>query len=147
VPNKTIYVRDEDLPVWDAAAAAAGEGNLSLFVVDALRRRQSEPEPDEMQRIVLTLLEIDDQFGDYERQVAFWGRWLIEPSDSRFGVAFTRKGQLLLFDPDGGEYWVFATVDALAADIAKKLRFDPPPELIETLRTRVAAAQVEELDI
>lgn len=150
MPNKTIYVRDEDLPVWDAAAAKAGEGNMSLYVVDALRRRQSEPEPEEMQRIVLTLLDLDDHFGDWERQVAFWGRWLIHPTETSVGVALTRKGQYVLYDPDGEEHWVCATLDALDAEIdnsadaslrAKK------SELIETVRTRKATSQVEELDI
>ena len=46
MPNKTIYVADADLPVFEKAQELAGE-NLSATIVQALRRFVREHEPDE----------------------------------------------------------------------------------------------------
>ena len=40
MPNKTLYVPDDELPLWDAARRVAKRHNVSLYrvVADALRQ-------------------------------------------------------------------------------------------------------------
>ena len=100
MPNKTVYVREEDVPVWDNAAALAGEGNLSSYVTESLRQRMAEPsEPEEFERIEVGFLTFTD-YGDLHKRKAFQGRWLIhieEPTDQEWGIALTKRGNFVFY--------------------------------------------------
>jgi hypothetical protein len=41
MPQKTLYVRDADLPIWEAAQKAMGQKSMSTFVIEALREKLS----------------------------------------------------------------------------------------------------------
>ncbi|MFC4374015.1 EXLDI protein [Nocardia halotolerans] len=97
MPNKTIYVSDDDLPVFQRAQELVG-GNLSSTVVSALRRLIELAEGREagLEEVVL-------QVGrDGVRQVRFQGALLGEWHEAgdkqalRQQVYRTRKGKLLL---------------------------------------------------
>src|SRR5262249_35148350 len=55
MPNKTIYVADADLPLYERAQALAG-GNLSAAIATALKRYVSEP-GEERGEMVVTVTE------------------------------------------------------------------------------------------
>src|SRR5690349_13309717 len=55
MPNKTIYVADADLPLYEKAQALAG-GNLSAAIASALKRYVSEA-GEESGEIVVTVTE------------------------------------------------------------------------------------------
>jgi hypothetical protein len=76
--NKTLYLRDEDGPVWERARQLAGE-KLSPVVVEALKKfvAEKEAEVKGMQRIVVTYRDSAD--GNIPKAKAFVGRWIIPP--------------------------------------------------------------------
>jgi hypothetical protein len=43
MPKKTLYVKDADLPIWEAAEKILGEKSMSTFVVEALRAKLNNP--------------------------------------------------------------------------------------------------------
>lgn len=43
MPKKTLYVKETDLPIWDAAEKILGEKSMSTFVVEALREKLNNP--------------------------------------------------------------------------------------------------------
>jgi hypothetical protein len=119
-PNKTLYIRDEDVPIWERAeqsAAAAGR-SVSQFVTASLRQFLppvgSGHDGFEEIRIkvgerVPPLPDHPSSPADYSRTEAFTGRWLVAPGEeacSRFtlqttgycyGVALTRRGQIAVW--------------------------------------------------
>ena len=140
VPNKTVYVRDEDVPVGEAAAASAGEGNLSSYVTESLRQRLAQRVPsDELARIVVELDEYND-YGEYVRRMAFYGRWLVhvsDPDEEEWGVAVTRKGKFVFYSHAQG---LFEVLDNLE-DVRGRVAEDAYEVAISALNI------VEELDI
>lgn len=137
MPNKTLYVKEDDVHIWDTAALAAGEGNLSSYVTEALRQRIVKPEPsEEFKRIVVGLMHGDD-FGDFEKKKAFVGRWLIEPDNDEAGIALTQKGQFVFYSFVDTEFEVFPNL----SDLRDKVDRD----LYEAAEARLHP--VEELDI
>ena len=73
--NKTVYVKDEDGPIWDKARELSGD-KLSSFIMDTLRAFVSEHEhkAQGFQRIVLRFYE-----DNLPRAKAFIGRWIFPP--------------------------------------------------------------------
>jgi hypothetical protein len=149
-PNKTLYVRTEDIPVWDhaeQAAAAAGQ-SVSQLVTASLRNYLPTvgPRADAMEDIrvkvgdrVPPLQDHPSSPADYSRTEAFAGRWLVAPGEEArsrltlqttgncYAVALTRRGQIAVwrYHPSAlraAALDVFATVqDAdLPADIRDK---------------------------
>ncbi len=100
MPNRTIYVREDDTQIWEAASNAAGEGNLSNYVTEALRERLGAPKlSDGIERIEVDV-SFDNHYGEVSKRKAFYGRWLVhveEPEDQEWGVAITRKGAFVFY--------------------------------------------------
>ena len=75
--NKTIYLKDEDAPLWDRARELSGE-KLSQVIVEGLKRFVSEHESRAkgFERIVV---EYNDSLDNgLPKAKAFNGRWIID---------------------------------------------------------------------
>ena len=119
-PNKTLYVRDEDGPVWDRAeyVAELNRQSVSQLVAAALRSylpTVHTPE-DAMEDIrvrvgerVEPLHDVPSSAASYRETEAFTGRWLVPPGEEAtsratqqttgycYGVALTRRGQIAVY--------------------------------------------------
>jgi hypothetical protein len=78
--NKTLYLKDEEVTVWDRARELADD-KLSPVIVAALRKFVAEQEAQIklMERIVIRYN--DKATDDRPTAKAFYGRWLIRPED------------------------------------------------------------------
>jgi len=73
--NKTIYLRDEDVPIWERARELSGD-KLSPVILAALKQfvTGKETEAKGFERIVL---EFDDAENHHVRKrIAFYGKWI-----------------------------------------------------------------------
>jgi len=158
--NKTIYVRDEDVTVWDHAKELAGE-KLAPVIIDGLKKFVIAREAEDslakgFERIEVGFNDADDH--NIPRRKAFIGRWIFPPTaptnatcqdneqvDS-CAVALTPKGAAVFYSwtADREGMWGF--------------RFDVFPSLEEAARhnrldwaarqtIRKIGVPVEELDI
>lgn len=107
--NKTIYIRDEDTPIWDRAKELAGE-KLAPVIVDGLRKFIADREAKDAEQKGYERIELefaDAEFGGLLRRKAFHGRWIFSPAapdkipDENilyFGaVAVTPKGSVVVY--------------------------------------------------
>lgn len=110
--NKTLYLKDEDGPVWDKARELAGD-KLSPVIVEGLKKFIAEKEGTAraLERIVISYR--DSSNGDIPKAKGFYGAWIIPPktpakvimhdsslneSYSRyFCVAVTVKGGIVFY--------------------------------------------------
>jgi hypothetical protein len=158
--NKTIYIRDEDTPLWDRAKELAGE-KLAPVIVDGLRKYVAQREAEEaaargFERIVLSYQDADDNL--IPKKKAFTGKWIIpttKPFDlhdedgsetDRYAVAITAKNAAVIYHwTEDGEHFfgkhfrVFPSLKDAAAD--KHVRW-AAIKAIETI-----GVPVDELDI
>jgi hypothetical protein len=154
--NKTIYVRDEDEPIWDKARELAGD-KLSPVIMDGLKRYviQKEAETKDFKRIEVRFEDADDNY--IPKAKAFYGTWIIPPDNPfeeteedgtkrKFMVALTARGRAVFCSWTGGvgmkhnaRFVVFGALHEAAAD---PWHNDVARRAIETL-----GLQVEELDI
>jgi EXLDI family protein len=116
MPNRTIYVADADLPIFERAQQLAG-GNLSATIAAALRRFV---EREEARRAGFE--EIKVKVGKVARVYKrFWGRLLLRgnmhrPDDCKqviYQVYQTPKGKLAVYvrefpDWEAWQYWTRA---------------------------------------
>lgn len=119
-PNKTLYIRDEDVQIWQRAEEAAERTrqSVSQLVSGALRHYLPtiHTPDDEMESIrvkvgarVTPSPGVITSPADYGRTEEFTGRWLVPPGEgsrSRFtqqttgycyAVALTRRGQIAVY--------------------------------------------------
>jgi len=109
-PSRTLYVRDEDVPLWDEAekAAKTTSRSVSTLVADALRSHlkgiPNELDP-QFERIVLLNGTV---------QQGFVGRWLTEEqgtdedgydAGARWVVAQTKGGKFAVHVAHVNEAW------------------------------------------
>ena len=105
--NKTLYIRDEDLPVWDRARELAGD-KLSPVIVEALKRFVVEKEAQSrgFERIVVEYSDSLDH--GLPKAKAFFGRWIIDrkkplesydnsSAEEVFSIAETAKTGVVVF--------------------------------------------------
>lgn len=132
--NKTIYLRDEEGPIWERARELAGD-KLSPVIVAALKRFivEKEAEAKGFERIEVSYYDIDD-FG-IPKKKAFHGKWIFSPTkpvttfdDERteyhYAVAQTSKGAVVVYswasDAESSQYAerfrVYGSLGAAAAD-------------------------------
>jgi hypothetical protein len=106
--NKTIYLRDEEGPIWERARELAGD-KLSPVIVAALKRfiAEEESKPRGFERIVLEYNDSDDL--NLPKRKAFYGQWVFPKSEplrfehpehdevQYFCIALTAKGAAVFF--------------------------------------------------
>ena len=116
-PNKTLYIRDDDLGTWDRAesyAKATGQ-SVSTLVAAALGRYLPPEGAKE---------EICVEVGEPPVRTVFTGRWLVRPEpgltgtadtrfygDAYFGVAITGRGRFAVYVAYAGGKWPSRLVD------------------------------------
>jgi hypothetical protein len=99
LPNKTIYVRDADLPLWEKAQKELGESMSSIFT-DYLRERLElkarRPKPkketlDMVQAMDLLLVEINARYDfDIERHPS-WSPVILDVNSDNIGFKLHQK--------------------------------------------------------
>jgi hypothetical protein len=108
--NKTIYIRDEDIAVWDRARELAGD-KLAPVIIDGLKRFILEKEREEVlakgyERIAVSFNDAD-QHG-IPKVKAFLGKWIFPPEDPiqstgnnglmcAYTIAITAKGAAVIY--------------------------------------------------
>jgi len=106
--NKTLYLKDEDGPIWDRARELSND-KVSQIVVSALKNFISEKEAESAgyERIIVEYDDLND--GNRPKRKAFYGRWLIPPEESfrsnqfvghYFAVGVTAKGGVVFCEHD-----------------------------------------------
>jgi hypothetical protein len=81
--NKTLYIRDEDTPVWDRARELAGD-KLSPIIVAGLKRFIAEKEAEEAESKGFGRIEVSYNDADHHRipkRKAFTGKWIYTPDE------------------------------------------------------------------
>lgn len=172
MPNKTIYVSDSDVPVYQRAQELAG-GNLSSAITTALRR-YVDVEEGRLEGFTEITVRVGPK-GD--RKKRFTGRLLGEWGNSTnsrmemYRVYGTRTGKLVLHvnkspewagrDSDGnpagwrswfglGNYnWTFSSGESTLEvfDSVEQMREKIPPQLYDMVVAAVTEPTVEDLDI
>jgi EXLDI family protein len=168
VPNKTIYVSDGDLPLYDRAQKLAG-GNLSAAITKALRR-YVDMEDGRREGFDQITVRVGPKAG---RKVRFTGvllgTWgnnttavnVYRSRSGKFVVHTQRTADWVSRDADGkpggwrswlglGEYsWLGTTGDSTleVVDTVDELRDKLPDELFELVAAVARQPAVEDLDI
>jgi len=110
-PNKTLYIRDVDVAIWERAEKAADRARqpISQLVTGLLRNHleQLETADDEI------TVDMRDKDGR-EWTEAFRGQWLIKPNDDNrfgsdagacYGIAQTAKGKIAVYQYHVNDGW------------------------------------------
>lgn len=127
-PNKTLYIREVDVPIWERAEKAAEKARqpISQLVTGLLRHHveQLDTADDEI------TVDMRDKDG-HEWTEAFRGRWLIEPDDDNrfggdagacYGIAQTAKGNIAVYAYHVNDKWqprllAYPDLDEAQADL------------------------------
>jgi hypothetical protein len=132
--NKTVYLRDDEVPLWERARELSGD-KLSPVIVSALKRFVAEREaaPRGYERILLEFNDAHEH--NLPKRKAFFGRWIISPQKPLMlvdeggterdvhTVAETAKGAVVVTkyteDNEGGrsgtKLWIYGSfMDAAA---------------------------------
>jgi hypothetical protein len=167
MPNKTLYIRDDAVKVWEAAEKRASKSGVSLSaliteLLETYNSKQAEREKfmkSEFERIEF---EAEDKHGTI-RKKAFTGRWVIDPSDEfeteysnhngmnyqagfQYAAAVTQKGQILIATAKRGEphfdsFNVYASVEEAEQG-------NVPPDVLSPVAAELGDEEyVEELNI
>lgn len=155
--NKTVYLRDDEVTVWEKARELAAD-KLSPIIVAALRRFIAEKEAfgKGFERIEVKFDDSEDH--NLPKVKAFYGRWIFDKRDPLklefkngpalgvFAVAETAKGNVVVFtyNEDKGKTWghkfcIYQGFEAAAKDIYVNLA------IRQAMEKR--GVPVEELDI
>jgi hypothetical protein len=124
MPNKTLYVKDADLPIWEQAEKLGVNGVSSLVTMLLKTYVDQHPVPDELGMMTITVecrhLLTSEGLQDSANAVkkSFVGRWLIPPEEqltktysstetTRFvpcfyAVAQTKKGAIAVYEGESG---------------------------------------------
>jgi len=132
--NKRVYLRDDEVPIWERARELAGD-KLSPVIVSALKSfvAQKESEPKGFERIEVRFADSDDH--DIPKAKAFYGKWIFPPTKPvithnedcdethRYAVALTAKGGVVVYcwfeDSEAiwrGRFLVYPSLEAAATD-------------------------------
>ncbi len=156
MPNKTIYVRERDVGLWERAEELAG-GNVSALLAEALRRFVEEEELKEktgMETIEVSLWGAEDK----PRPVQFVGRWLLhpDPDETRtgepgydagtyYGVALTRRGNIAVYTQHVNER--FAPTITPYASFEEAAAQGVPADILSMAAAEINDGYVQRLDI
>lgn len=157
--NRTIYVRDEDVPTWERARELAGD-KLSPVILDGLRRFVATKEAEGKGFERIEVLYQDAAENGLPKAKAFFGRWIFPrdkpyrlETDGAFGssqdctaVAVTAKGRIVILqwheyegEPSAQFFKVYDTLNEAMAENVN-------PRIIAAIMEQLGVA-VEELDI
>lgn len=122
--NKTLYVKDSDLPIWEHAEKLALNGVSSLVTMLLKTYVDQHPVPDELGMTTITVecrhLRTSEGFQDSADAVkkSFIGRWLIPPEEQLthtysstettiflpcfYAIAQTKKGAIAVYEGESG---------------------------------------------
>lgn len=104
-PNKTLYVREEDAPLWERVEKAAQKVRQSVSTVVVAALNAYLPTIERTEQVDELTVDMRDNEGR-EWTEGFRGRWLIEPDDDNrygpdaglcYGVALTAKGAIAVY--------------------------------------------------
>lgn len=124
-PNKTLYIRDDDMSIWERAEVAAKQTrqSVSQLVTTALQHYLPTVHAPSGE-----LEEITVEVGEPARAVTFTGRWLVAPSSEAtrggddagayWGVALTKRGRIAVFMAHVNERWPAELTDHNSLDDA-----------------------------
>jgi len=131
MPNKTIYIKDSDLPVWERAQKELGESISSAFVdylkarLEAAPRRQKRTKLDMAQAMDALLAEINVAMNlDIERHPA-WSPIILDANSVNIGYKLHQKR---------------ANPDRIMSLVVHPLDFDDDGQLNSHTRNRIVAA-------
>jgi hypothetical protein len=129
--NKTVYLRDEEGPIWERARELAGD-RLSPVIVEALKQFivLKEGEVKGFERIQTEFNDSDDH--QIPKKKAFYGKWIFPPdnpyvikmgeAEHFMAVAVTAKGSAVFYTwAEGGEakvdvkFTVYSSLEEAAA--------------------------------
>lgn len=134
MPNKTIYIKDSDLPLWDRAQKELGESISSAFVdylkarLEAMPKRDKKRKLDMVQAMDALLTEINAAKNmDIERH-PFWPPIILGPNSVNVGYKLHQKR---------------ANPDRIMSLVVHPLDFDNDGQLNQDTRNRIVA-EVEE---
>lgn len=166
MPNKTLYIRNEDIEVWAKIEVLVPSGDVSPLVSKLLRQylEQSKLELGEMSRITVT---IRDNESTPATAKSFIGRWIIPMTMPlaigaiRYALALTSKEQLAVYAWDTNStikyLGVYRNIDDLKlgrkavlpyrSSESCKLGGPLPDSVITELDKRLKSSYIENLDI
>ena len=124
LPNKTIYVKDTDLPIWEKAQKELGESISSAFI-DYLKGRLERQKGVDMVRAMDTLLdEINATHDlDIERHPS-WSPIILDANTVNIGYKLHQKR---------------ANPDRIMSLVVFPLDFEKDGQITSATRTRIAA--------
>lgn len=162
--NKTIYIRDQDVPTWDRARELAGE-KLSPVIITALQKYIVDKEAEEAKAKGFERIEVaysDSMSYRLPRKKAFIGRWVFppqkpeyllsedEPDRHLYALAITAKGNVVVLSwsegvengemySTGRSFIVYGSLEEAASD--------PSSNYVARQAFEKLGVPVEELDI
>ena len=106
--NKTLYLRDEDGPIWDKARELSN-GQISPVIMANLKRYIGEQEAEKRGFEKLVVRFADAEEHGIPKVKSFYGRWILPPKEpytydlkngdsANYAVAITRKGSVVIYD-------------------------------------------------
>jgi hypothetical protein len=115
--NKTVYLRDSEVPIWEKARELSGD-KLSPIIVSALRQfvKEKDAQPNGYERILLQFNDALDH--NLPKKKAFYGRWLIDlskplqlPDEQNYefdiySVAETARGGVVVYKHTASQEWM-----------------------------------------
>jgi hypothetical protein len=131
MPNKTIYIKDSDLPLWDRAQQELGESVSSVFVEYLKKRLEAEAERkkakrigkiDEVHAMNALLGEVNAALNLEIELHPFWQYPILDQDTLNHGYKLHQKK---------------ASPDRVMSLIVSRLDFDSSGRLNPTIRERV----------
>lgn len=140
IVNKTIYIKDQDVALWDRARELSEE-KLSAVIMDGLKRFVADKEavPKGFERIVIRFADAPDHY--IPKAKALYGRWIIAPEEplrarnesenhwDSYAVAVSAKGAAVVFrwSENDAQRWderlhVFSSMEKAAAHQSCRVR-------------------------
>jgi len=103
MPNKTIYIADEDMPVFQKAQEVAGE-SVSKVIIQALRQYILQKDLEETELKECEAMKGTHGSGMNVQKARFIGKWLSKitvgseygESETTYNLYFTRRGKFVL---------------------------------------------------
>ncbi len=149
MPQKTIYVKDADLPLMKRAESELGVSLSALFaecLKEHLERAQAKGGIDSMSKLSVTLW---NQRGEPSIHKSFVGRWLVAPEDDMrateddvenwdagacWAIAQTRKGSFAVYSFHCNGMWkpsleVCDSLDDLQGEVPESILAEAASEL------------------